>query len=87
LGLRLDTRCLPGGGTSSIDHHDYVFPRERYRIAPAWVFDELHTPGEGPRGHEAPHHATAFENVPDGVCVVWVGFLEEALEVVRRRLP
>jgi hypothetical protein len=70
---------------SSIDHHDYFFPRERHRIAPAWVFIELRTPGEGPRGHEGLHYAAVIELVPDGVCMVWAGFLDERLEVVRRR--
>jgi hypothetical protein len=70
---------------SSIDHHDYFFPRERHRIAPAWVFIELRTPGEGPRGHEGLHYAAVIELVPDGVCMIWAGFLDERLEVVRRR--
>jgi hypothetical protein len=32
-----------------------------------------------------PHHATVLELVPDGVCMVWVGFLMEPLEVVHGR--
>jgi hypothetical protein len=37
------------------------------------------------QGHEAPHHATVLEFVPDGVGVVWASLLKEPLEVVRRR--
>jgi hypothetical protein len=44
----------------------------------------LCTLGEGPRGHEAPLHAAILELVPDGVRVIWAGFLKEPLEVVRR---
>jgi hypothetical protein len=69
---------------SSIDHHDCVFPGERRRIAPARVFVMLRTRGEGPRGHETSHHVAVLELVPDKVCVVWAGFLDEPLEVVRR---
>jgi hypothetical protein len=41
--------------------------------------------GDGPRGHEAPHHVVVLELVPDGVCMVWAGLLEEPLEVVCER--
>jgi hypothetical protein len=75
----------PRQGVSSIDRHDCVFLGERSRITPARVFIELCTPGEGPLGHEAPCHAVVLELMHDGVCVVWAGFLEETLEVVRRR--
>jgi hypothetical protein len=72
-------------GASSIDHHECIFPREWRRIAPARVFIELRALGEGPRGHEAPHHVTVFELVPNGVHELSAGFLEEPLEVVHRR--
>jgi hypothetical protein len=74
----------PWQGVSSIDRHDYVFLTERSRITPARVFVKLRTPGEGPLGHEAPRHAIVLELMHDEVCVVWAGFLEETLEVVRR---
>jgi hypothetical protein len=64
---------------------DYVFPRERHHVAFTWVFIKFHTSGEGPRDHETLHHLMAPELVPDGLCVVWVGLLEEPLKVVRRR--
>jgi hypothetical protein len=68
-----------------VDHHDGVFLREHRRVAPVRSFVELCTPGEGPQGHEASHHAAVLELLPNGVCVVWVGILEKPLEVVRRR--
>jgi hypothetical protein len=52
-----------------------------YRSRPN-LHRDLH-PGEGPRGHEAPHHAAVLELEPDGVCLVWASFLEEPLGVVR----
>jgi hypothetical protein len=57
---------------------------ERCRITPAQVFVELHTPGEGPQGPEAPHHAVVFKLMPDRVHLVRAGFLVEPLDVVRR---
>jgi hypothetical protein len=75
----------PQWGVSSIGHHDCVFPGERCCITPARVSIKLRTPGEGHRGHVAPHHSVTLELVPDGVCVVWAGFLEEPLEVVCKR--
>jgi hypothetical protein len=68
-----------------LDHHDSVFLREGHRTAPIRTFIELCTPGEGPQGREASHHAAVLELMPDGVCVVWAGFLEEPLEVVLGR--
>jgi hypothetical protein len=65
-----------------LDDHDDIFLDEGHHIAPVQTFVELRTPGEGPRGHEAPHHATIFELVTDGVCMVWAGFLEGSLELV-----
>jgi hypothetical protein len=72
-------------GASTIDRQDDVFHRERHPIALIQAFVELRNLGEVPRRHEAPHHATVLELVPDMVCVVWVGFLEEPLKVVRGR--
>jgi hypothetical protein len=72
----------PGWGAPSIDRHDYIFQEKRRRIAQARIFVELHILGEGPRGHEGPHHTAVLELVL--VCVVWAGFLEEPLEVVCR---
>jgi hypothetical protein len=71
------------GGAPPVDHHNDVFLGEVRRIFPVRTFIELCTLGEGPRGHEAPHHAAVLELVRDGVCIVWAGFLEEPLEVVR----
>jgi hypothetical protein len=39
-------------------------------------------PGEGSRGHEAPHHAVVLEFMPDEIGVVWASLLKEPLEVV-----
>jgi hypothetical protein len=72
-------------GASSIDCHDCVFPGERHRVALTRVFVEFRTPSEGPRDHETLHHVIVLELMSDGVCVVWVGLLEEPLEVVCRR--
>jgi hypothetical protein len=69
-------------GASTIDRLDDIFHRERHRITPVQAFIELHNLGEVPQYHEAPHHATDLELVPEVVCVVWVGFLKEPLEVV-----
>jgi hypothetical protein len=74
----------PQWGASSIDHHDCVLPGERHCIASAWIFIELRTLGEGPRGLEAPHDAIILELLPGGACVVWVDFLEEPLEAACR---
>jgi hypothetical protein len=60
-------------------------PGKGIRIAPAQVFIELCTLGEGPRGHEAPPHTAVFELESNRVHVVWAGLLEEALEVVRKQ--
>jgi hypothetical protein len=74
--------CLPSWG---VLHRPSgrCFPGERHYIAPIWALVELCTSGEGPRGHEAPHHDIIPELVPNRVCVVWAGFLDEPLEVVR----
>jgi hypothetical protein len=68
-----------------VDRHDDVLLGERHRIAPIWPFIDLLSPGMGPRGHEASHHAAILELVMDGVCVVRPCFLEEPPKVVRRR--
>jgi hypothetical protein len=53
-------------------------------IAPVKSFIRLGAPGEGSRGHEAPHRAVVLEFVLDGVDVVWISLLKEPLEVVYR---
>jgi hypothetical protein len=73
-----------GPGASTIDRHDCVFPRERHHVAPAWVFIEFCTTDKGPQDHETLHHATVLELVPHGVCVVWVGLLEDSFGVICR---
>jgi hypothetical protein len=77
--------ALPRWGVPPVDRHDGFVLGEGRRIAPVWTFIKLRTPGEGPYGHEAPHHATVLELVLDGVFVVWAGFLVEPLEVVHWR--
>jgi hypothetical protein len=74
------------GGVPPVDRHDGIFLREGRCITPIRTFIELCTLGEGPQGHEAPRHAIVHELVPDRVCVVWPGFLEDPLEVVCGRL-
>jgi hypothetical protein len=60
------------------------FLREGHRVAPSWILLESHTTGRRPRDHETLHHVAVLELVPDGVRVVWLGLLEESLEVVVR---
>jgi hypothetical protein len=43
MEFRLDKRRLPSGGASSIDHHDYVFPRGKASY-------HFRTPGKGHEG-------------------------------------
>jgi hypothetical protein len=45
------------------------FPGERRYITPIGAIVELCTLGEGPRGHEAPHHDIILKLVPNGVVV------------------
>jgi hypothetical protein len=73
---------MPPWRGSIKDCHDHIFPREGHHVASARVFLEFPTMGEGLRDHEVLHHVIVFELVLDVVHVVWVGLLEESLEVV-----
>jgi hypothetical protein len=73
-------------GASPVDYHDSVFLGDQRHVAPIWPFVKICTPGEGPRCHEASHHAVVLKLVPDGVCMVWIGLLEKPLELVHRQL-
>jgi hypothetical protein len=75
----------PGEGVPIIDRHDRIFPKEGCHVTSAQVFLEFPTLGEGPLGHEILHHVAVIELMLDGVCMVWVGLLDESLEVVCRR--
>jgi hypothetical protein len=72
-------------GASIINHHDRVFSREEHRVAPARVLIVSRTLGRGHRDHETLHLVTILKLVPDEVPMVWVGLLEESLEVISRR--
>jgi hypothetical protein len=48
LGIRLDTRFLPEGGVSPVDHHDGSFLREQHRVTLVRPFIMLRAPSEGP---------------------------------------
>jgi hypothetical protein len=87
LGLGLDTHHLPdgGGGASPVNRHDSVFLKKRCHVAIIWPIIEHCSPGKRPHGHEASHHATILEHVPDVVCVVWIGLFKKPLEVDYRR--
>jgi hypothetical protein len=73
---------LPTRGASPKNHHDSILFGERCFVTPIGSFIRLEAPGEGFRGHEALHHATVLEFVPDGVSVIWPSLLKEPLEVV-----
>jgi hypothetical protein len=75
----------PWRRASTVNHHDHIFPREGHHVTPAQVLIESCTPGRGPQNHETLYHVAVLELMPDEVCVVWVGHLEESLEVVGRR--
>jgi hypothetical protein len=64
--------------------HNCVFSGEGPRVAPARVFIEFRTLGEGPRDHETLHHLIVLELVSNGIRVVWAGLLKESHEVVCR---
>jgi hypothetical protein len=70
------------GGASPVNYQGSVFLRERHHITPVWPFIELCSLGMRPRGHEASHHATILELVPDEVCMIWAGLFEKTLEVI-----
>jgi hypothetical protein len=57
-------------GASLENHHDGVLFKEQCYIAPIGSLVRLGAPGEGSRGHEAPHHDTVIEFVPNGVGMV-----------------
>jgi hypothetical protein len=64
--------------------HDDILLMEWCSIAPLGSFIRLGSPGKGSRGHEAPHHGTVLEFVPDRVGMVRANLLKKPLEVIYR---
>jgi hypothetical protein len=67
---------------STIDCHDCIFPGEGHHVTPTRVFIKFCTLGEGPQDHETLHDVALLELMPNMVCVLQAGLINESPEVV-----
>jgi hypothetical protein len=71
------------GNGPAVDGHGHLLPGKGYGGLSYCINLGLLVVDESPYGHVV-HHGTLLELVPYGVCVIWVGRLEELFKVIGR---